>query len=47
MTYLLHVTYPSGTVQTTVCASAFSRGLLVIAYAAHPVIVRLEDREAA
>jgi len=43
--FLLHVYHPSGKVQTWKFDSAFSRGLAVIAFAAQPVIVRLEDVE--
>jgi hypothetical protein len=42
-TYLLHLHFPSGTVKTITCASAFARGLRVVALAAAPVRVELED----
>ena len=44
MAYLLHITHPSGLVQTVPCASAFLRGLWVISLAGKPVTLRCEDR---
>jgi hypothetical protein len=41
--YLLFITHPSGHVQTLTCASAFLRGLWMIALAQHPVVLRTED----
>ena len=42
--YLLHLTFPSGQVQTWTFVSAFARGLVLIALAAQPVTLRIEDR---
>jgi hypothetical protein len=42
--FLLHLTYPSGTVQTVSCASAFVRALWIISLTEHPVTLRCEDR---
>lgn len=46
MRYLLHVTYPNGTVLTVASTSALLRGLWMISLAQHPVSLRSEDREA-
>jgi len=44
MTFLLHVTFPSGFSQTLTFSSAFERGLFIIALAERPVGVTLENR---
>jgi len=45
MWYLLYLTFTgTDTVQTLTFASAFARGLFVVALAGQPVTVRLEDR---
>jgi hypothetical protein len=44
MAYLLHVTYPNGTVLTIASSSAMLRGLWMISLAEHPVTLRSEDR---
>jgi hypothetical protein len=43
MIYLLHLHFPSGTVKTIICPSAFARGLRVVALAPAPVTIELED----
>jgi hypothetical protein len=46
-TFLLHLTHPSGTVQTVPCATRFLRALWIISLAGQPVVVRIEDRVSA
>jgi hypothetical protein len=41
--YLLHVTYPTGTVQTIPFHSAFLRGLAVVMLAGQDVTIALSD----
>ena len=41
--YLLHLTYASGRSDTLSFSTAFERGLYVIAFAALPVTLRIED----
>lgn len=43
MHFLLHLAYPSGTVETLRFASAFDRSLWIIALAGQPVTMTLED----
>jgi hypothetical protein len=43
MVYLLHVRHASGKTLTTTFTSAFARSLALIALAAQPIVIRLED----
>jgi len=43
MLYLLHIHHRSGHVQTLTFPSVFSRGLQMIALAAQPVTLRVEE----
>jgi len=41
--YLLHITYPTGKVETCVFATPFARALELVLLSSQPVTLRLED----
>ena len=41
--FALHLTYPSGVVQTMTFTSAFSRALAMITLASQPVVLQIEE----
>ena len=42
--FALHLTYPTGAVQTMTFGSAFARALVMITLASHPVVLQIEER---
>ena len=43
MTFLLHITYATGRVQTSAFPTAFARALEMVLLSTQPVTLRLED----